>query len=84
MIRLYFLLLLAISFLYPATMRACGYGFIGSCSTNIGLRINGSADSFAIAPCPSITDFHGLQLGAIQSLSLIRAKSINWEAVITT
>ncbi len=80
MIRLYFLLLVAISCLYPATIRACGYGFIGGCSTDIGLRINGTLDSFAIAPCQNITDFNGLSLGVIRSLSLAQAKSINWES----
>jgi len=80
MIRLYFLLPLAIFLLGSATLYACGYGFVGNCSTSIGLRINGTVDSFAIAPCPNITDFNGLHLGVIQSLSLARAKSINWES----
>lgn len=79
MLRFYFLLMSAMS-LYPAAMQACGYGFVGNCSTNIGLRINETLDSFAIAPCPDITDFHGLQLGTIQSLSLVHARSINWES----
>ena len=80
MTRGYFLLLLLVSLLHAADSRACGYGFIGGCSTNIGLRINGTADSFAVAPCPGITNFHGLELGVIQSLALIRAESVNWES----
>ena len=80
MIRLYFLPLFVLSFLYSTAVRACGYGFIGNCSTNIGLRVNGTIDSFAIAPCPDIPDFHGLQLKTIQSLSLIHARSLNWES----
>ncbi|MEO6757949.1 MAG: SprB repeat-containing protein, partial [Saprospiraceae bacterium] len=75
-----YVLLLAALFLGPSTGFSCGYGFVGDCSTNIGLRINGTADSFSVAPCPGLTAFNGLRLGNIQSLALIRAKSINWES----
>lgn len=76
----YFLLLLIMPLFQPATAQACGYGFVGGCSTNIGLRINGTADSFAIAPCPGNTRLEGLRLGTIQSMDLIGAHSINWES----
>ena len=77
---IYLFLLPAIFFLFPSHISACGYGFVGDCSTNIGLRINGTADSFAVAPCPGLNAFQGLDLGNIQTLALIRAKSINWES----
>ncbi len=78
----YFLLFALAFFTYPAAVSACGYGFVGDCSTNIGLQINGTTDSFAVAPCPGVTSFQGLQLGTIQTLALIRARSINWESCI--
>lgn len=59
---------------------ACGYAFIGDCSTSIGLRINGTLDSFAIASCPFGARFDGLDLGQIQQLQLVKAKGITWES----
>jgi hypothetical protein len=59
---------------------ACGYNFVGECSSNIHLRINHTLDSFAIALCPSGARFDGLDLGMVQSLSLANAKVITWES----
>lgn len=64
----------------PVSSSACGYNFIGDCSTGIGLRINNTLDSFAIAACPVGTVFQGLDLGLIQSLSLARATGVTWES----
>ncbi len=59
---------------------ACGYSFVGDCSSSISLRINGTVDSFAIAPCPDVLQFGGFVLGNLQSLSIIRAKAVTWES----
>jgi hypothetical protein len=59
---------------------ACGYNWVGECSTSIHLRINGTTDSFSIAACPSGHQFNGLKLGSLQSLSLANAKAITWES----
>jgi len=64
----------------PETVRACGYSFIGECSTGIHLKINNTADSFQIAYCSSGHHFDGLELGVIQSLSLINGRAITWES----
>lgn len=61
-------------------LSACGYNFVGDCSTSIGLRINGTLDSFALAECPFGTVFNGLDLGEIQNLSLAKAKGVTWES----
>lgn len=59
---------------------ACGFNFIGDCSTNISLKINGTQDSFAVAPCPDVLKFDGFELGNLQSLTLVRAKATTWES----
>jgi hypothetical protein len=59
---------------------ACGYNFLGDCSTSISLKINGTPDSFAVAPCPGVLQFDGLALGSLQSLSIARAKAATWES----
>ncbi len=59
---------------------ACGYSFVGDCSTSISLSINGTVDSFAVAPCPGVLKFDGFVLGNLQSLSLVRAKAATWES----
>jgi len=59
---------------------ACGFDWVGACSSTVHLRINGSLDSFAIADCPSGTRFQGLHLGTLKNLSLANAKAITWES----
>lgn len=59
---------------------ACGYDWVGACSSAVHLRINGSLDSFSIADCPSGIRFNGLHLGTLQTLSLANAKAITWES----
>jgi hypothetical protein len=59
---------------------ACGYDFVGDCSTSISLKINGSQDSFAVAPCPDVLRFDGFALGSLQTLTLARAKAATWES----
>ena len=61
---------------------ACGFNFIGDCSTNISLNINGTLDSFAVAPCPGVLKFDGFELGNLQSLSIARAKATTWESCL--
>ncbi len=79
---IYSFCLFTIAFLFICSFKAqaCGYGFVGDCSTQIKLRINNSLDSFKIAECPSGPYFNGLQLGTIQSLNLAGGNSINWES----
>ncbi len=59
---------------------ACGYSFVGDCSSSISLKINGTTDSFAIAPCPGLLQFDGFAFGSLQSLSITRAKAVTWES----
>ena len=61
---------------------ACGYDFVGGCSSNVHLKINGTVGAFAIAPCQNQVNFHGMQLGNIQSLRLSGAEAITWESCI--
>lgn len=61
---------------------ACGYDWVGECSSSIHLRINGSLDSFTIADCPSGIRYQGLHLGVLKSLSLVNAKAITWESCL--
>lgn len=60
--------------------KACGYDWIGDCSTEVFLKINGVSDSFNVAPCPLGFNLNGLSLGTVQTLSLINAKAITWES----
>jgi len=74
---------LALVFLAMATPNfACGYGYIGDCSTGVHLSINGTVDSFEVATCPFLKSFNGLDLGSIQSLSLVKATSVTWESCL--
>ncbi|MCW5920922.1 MAG: hypothetical protein KIS77_01160 [Saprospiraceae bacterium] len=59
---------------------ACGYNFVGDCSTSISLKINGTQDSFAVAPCPGVLGFNGFALGNLQSLEIARAQAATWES----
>jgi hypothetical protein len=71
------------SFLFFAsipTSSACGYDWIGECSSAIHLRINGTLDSFDIAECPAGIRFDGLHLGTLQNLALANAKAVTWES----
>ncbi|MFN0176817.1 MAG: T9SS type A sorting domain-containing protein [Saprospiraceae bacterium] len=61
---------------------ACGYDWVGECSSSVHLRINGTLDSFIIADCPSGIRFNGLHIGTIQNLSLVNARAITWESCI--
>lgn len=83
--RISYSILLVFNILFlTATQKttACGYDWVGDCSSAVHLRINGSLDSFAIADCPSGIRFNNLYLGTLQSLSLANAKAINWESCI--
>lgn len=75
-----FLPLFSAFFLFSNTSRACGYDFIGDCSTRVHLRINGTTDSFFVAACPFGIPFSGLDFGNIQSLSLVNAHAETWES----
>ncbi|MEI6411118.1 MAG: T9SS type A sorting domain-containing protein [Bacteroidota bacterium] len=66
--------------IFHAEIRACGFGYIGSCSSNIHLKINNTPDSFDVAPCPFSHQFDGLNLGTIQSLAITQADFISWES----
>lgn len=79
MIRLLAAFALIFLFAIPK-VAACGYDFVGNCSTSISLRINGTQDSFAVAPCPGVLKFDGFALGNLQSLSIARAKAATWES----
>lgn len=74
------LLPLACFFGFHQTGSACGYDWVSECSSQVQLRINGTLDSFLIAPCPSGFSFDGLNLGTLQSLNLANAKTITWES----
>jgi SprB repeat len=74
------LLLSCISMSCPNLTLACGYAWIGDCSSQVQLRINGTLDSFDIATCPAGYNFDGIQLGNLQTLSLADAKTITWES----
>lgn len=65
---------------HPVT--ACGYNFIGDCSTSISLKINGTQDSFAVASCPGVLKFDGFTIGSLESLSIARAKATTWESCL--
>ncbi len=68
--------------LLHANVLACGYSFVGGCSSHIRLKINGTEGVFAIDPCNSETAFQGLQLGNIRSLALSGGSVITWESCI--
>lgn len=83
--RISYSILLVFNILFLTAIQkttACGYDWVGDCSSAVHLRINGSLDSFAIADCPSGIRFNNLYLGTLQSLSLANAKAINWESCI--
>ncbi|HLP95941.1 MAG TPA: hypothetical protein VK168_17990 [Saprospiraceae bacterium] len=74
------LLLGLLSLFLPGKSHACGFNWVGDCSSSIHLRINGTPDSFNIAACPSGLNYNGLYLGQLQSLSLANAKAVTWES----
>ncbi len=80
MYRFKHFILLLILILNSAVAFACGFGYIGDCSTGIHLSINGTVDSFEVAQCPYLKSFDGLDLGSIQNLALVKATSITWES----
>jgi len=61
-------------------LRACGYSFVGSCSSDIGLRINGTSALFTVADCSYGNPFNGMALSDIQSLSISYAFAATWES----
>lgn len=63
-----------------ATGRACGYDFVGGCSSKIIIAINGTQDSFSIAPCAGNARFDGLQMGRIKTLEIVRVEGESWES----
>ncbi|MCB9356110.1 MAG: hypothetical protein H6575_16215 [Lewinellaceae bacterium] len=71
---------LALFLLYSFQGWCCGYSFVGDCSSSIFLSINGTVDSFVVAPCPGLLAFDGFSIGNIQSLSITRAKAVTWES----
>lgn len=78
--RLFLLIILFIFNLLPQKTSACGYSYIGECSTSIHLRINNTLDSFRVSECSFGKSFQGLNLGTIQSLNLAKATAITWES----
>jgi len=77
---LLFLPLFAVLF-FPKKTAACGYNFIGNCSSDISLRINGHVTKFNMASCYG-AQLHGLQLGEIQSLGIHYAFAETWESCV--
>jgi hypothetical protein len=75
-----FIFLNAILLFFAQNAHACGYDWVGECSSSVHLRINGTLDSFAIADCPAGIRFQGQHLGTLQSLSLANARAITWES----
>ncbi|MBN8684192.1 MAG: SprB repeat-containing protein [Chitinophagales bacterium] len=66
--------------LLHSELHACGYGFIGDCSTRIRLRINNTPDSFNIAACNYGHTFQQTNLGAIRNLQLDGGDGFTWES----
>jgi hypothetical protein len=79
MLRFFAFIACLFAFLHQKTA-ACGYNFLGDCSTSISLKINGTLDSFAVAPCPDVLKFDGFALGSLQSLSIACTKAATWES----
>ena len=65
---------------FSADLRACGYSFVGGCSSMIHLKINGTEGIFAIDSCNADPLFQGLQLGNLRNLNLSGASVITWES----
>ncbi|MBC7776474.1 MAG: SprB repeat-containing protein [Phycisphaerae bacterium] len=81
--RFYNILFFNVLLLFSAQKStACGYDWVGDCSSSVHLRINGTLDSFDIADCPAGIRFNGLYLGTLQNLSLANARAITWESCI--
>jgi hypothetical protein len=78
-----FLSFILFAFVIGATPAiACGYDFVGGCSSEIHLKVNNTEGIFAIAPCQYETAFNGLQLGTIRDLNISGASAITWESCI--
>lgn len=75
-------LITAVLFFFQQQSQACGYSFIGGCSTGISLRINGTTDSFNIAECPFGLRFDGLDLGNVRTLEIAKCRAVTWESCI--
>lgn len=78
--RIFYAAFLVFYLLVPSKSIACGYDWVGDCSSAVHLKINGTLDSFTIADCPSGIHFDGIHLGTLQTLSLANAKAITWES----
>ena len=77
-----FVLLLSTALFFSKKATACGYSFIGDCSSEIGLRINGNVSKLSIADCFYRTQINGMHLGNVQSLSIQYGFSETWESCI--
>lgn len=75
------LILLTVALFFSEKSAACGYNFIGGCSSDISLRINGHVTKFNLASCYG-TQLNGLQLGEIQSLGIHYGFAETWESCI--
>ncbi|MCC7246761.1 MAG: T9SS type A sorting domain-containing protein, partial [Saprospiraceae bacterium] len=75
-------LITAVLFFFQQQSQACGYSFIGGCSTGISLNINGTTDSFDIAECPYGLRFNGLDLGTVRALEIAKCRAVTWESCI--
>lgn len=79
--RLFVACLWALCFPF-STVWACGYDFVGSCSSSIGLSINGTPDSFLLASCEFDKELDGLVAGNLYALRLRSAHATTWESCI--
>jgi hypothetical protein len=78
----YFYFSVCLLVLGKVDLSACGYNFVGGCSSHLSLGINGTVGRFAIDPCNSETQYQGLQLGTIRTLAISGAEVITWESCI--
>jgi SprB repeat len=68
--------------LFSNSANACGYSFVGSCSTHIGLSVNGTQDSFPVGGCAVGALLGDLKLGNIRTLRMTSVNAITWESCI--
>ncbi len=67
---------------FTSRLLACGYNFVGGCSSSLNLHINGTLDSFAVAACPFGKYFNGMHFRKVRSLRLAQARATTWESCI--
>jgi hypothetical protein len=75
-------ILFLLSLLRHTSALACGFNFVGGCSSGVHLNINGTIGTFAGADCSFETQFNGIQLGTVRSLQLAGGEAITWESCI--